>query len=180
MEVELLGWADEGPTLDLDHRSFSYAGKFVMSNTGKAVLRDGSRLLGAAAFNTDRTDPRTMWIRYLTIRRDRQGEGLGPRLLRFARDAAHDRGFDRVRIAVNNPYAYQACFRAGFGFTGRTTGIAELVLEWPAPPDDGYHEGLERFVEMDTLPERARAYAGRKLEGGSPATPGDDPPSRRE
>ena len=39
MEYVLLGWPPDGPTLRLDHRRFAYAGKFVMSTTGKAVVR---------------------------------------------------------------------------------------------------------------------------------------------
>ncbi|ERH03826.1 MAG: hypothetical protein J07HR59_00951, partial [Halorubrum sp. J07HR59] len=37
MEFTVLGWPPEAPTLRLDFRTFAYAGKFVMSTTGKAV-----------------------------------------------------------------------------------------------------------------------------------------------
>ncbi|MDR9381632.1 MAG: GNAT family N-acetyltransferase, partial [Natronomonas sp.] len=111
MDPVLLGWPSDGPTLRLDYRRFSYAGKFVMSNTGKAIIRDPERsgtansefdddVLAAVAFNADRTDSTTLWLRYVTVREDRRGEGLGPRLCRFAVDRADDRGYDRVRIAV--------------------------------------------------------------------------------
>ena len=82
MERLVLGWPSDGPTLRLDHRRFSYAGKFVMSNTGKAVVRDpgaatdreyDDAVLAAVAFNEDRTDPATMWLRYVTVRGDRRG-----------------------------------------------------------------------------------------------------------
>ncbi|MUV90296.1 GNAT family N-acetyltransferase, partial [Halapricum sp. CBA1109] len=49
MEYALLGWADDGPTLRLDHERFAYAGKFVMSATGKAVARADGDVLAAAA-----------------------------------------------------------------------------------------------------------------------------------
>ena len=42
MEYVVLGWPSDGPTLRLDYRQFAYAGKFVMSNTGKAVAYEGA------------------------------------------------------------------------------------------------------------------------------------------
>ncbi|PSP79409.1 GNAT family N-acetyltransferase [Halobacteriales archaeon QH_6_68_27] len=156
MRFELVGWPADGPKLALDYRAFSYAGKFVMSNTGKAVALAGAnegspagadaagatggdaserpppatdidgvvdpdgRILGAVAFNADRTDPKTWWLRYITVRGDRRGEGGGPR---------------------------EALYRAGFAYTGEETGIAELVLACP-PPDRSratYQAGLDVF-----------------------------------
>lgn len=153
MEFELLGWADMGPTVRLDHEQFSYAGKFTMSTTGKAVVRDGE-VVAAAAFDRDRTDDATLRIRYVTVRRDRQGEEIGSRFLRTLRERAADRGFDRVVIAVNNPFAYEAAAKAGFGYTGEQTGLAERVLAWPAPDRTGrYREGIESFREEDLPPE---------------------------
>ncbi|RQG99780.1 GNAT family N-acetyltransferase [Natrarchaeobius oligotrophus] len=138
MNCELLGWPSDGPKLRLDHERFSYAGKFVMTNTGKAVARnaDGD-VVAAASFNEDRTDERTLWIRYVTVDRDRRGEGIGPELLALVRERALSRGYDRLRIAVNNPFAYEALYRTGFGYTGETTGIAELLLEYPPPLERG-------------------------------------------
>ncbi len=210
MEYDLLGWPPDGPRLRLDYERFSYAGKFVMSTTGKAVARDVSEeggglgadthetdglertderdgsesasdseldaasgsgpepesepesglppadpsIVAAVAFNEDRTDPDALWLRYVTVARDRRGEGIGPDLCAFVRDRARERGYDRLRIAVNNPFAYEALYRAGFAYTGETTGIAELVLEFPTPVDesaatDRYHSGLEKFRERD-------------------------------
>ncbi|MFW5935176.1 MAG: GNAT family N-acetyltransferase [Halolamina sp.] len=173
MEFALLGWPDAGPTLRLDFREFSYAGKFVMSNTGKAVARDpggpraapprvdadidrpepGSEddpferdVVAAAAFNEDRTDPGVLWIRYITTRHDRRGEGVGARLAAFVAERAAERGYRRCRIAVNNPFAYHALYKAGFVFTGRETGLAELVLERPGQRDAAtYQCGLDAF-----------------------------------
>jgi GNAT superfamily N-acetyltransferase len=160
VHCEVLGWPSDGPTLRLDYRAFGYAGKFAMSSTGKAVCHDRGRpvaathddpaaafagrdsdayatdVLAAVAFNEDRTEDGVLWLRYVTVRADRRGDGLGPRLLAFVRDAALDRGYDRLRIAVNNPYSYQALYKTGFAYTGRETGIAELVLEHPAPVRD--------------------------------------------
>ena len=49
MEVVVIGWPPNGPTLRLDYRRFSYAGKFVMSNTGKAVVREADEEIGRAS-----------------------------------------------------------------------------------------------------------------------------------
>ncbi|QSG15867.1 GNAT family N-acetyltransferase [Halapricum desulfuricans] len=157
MEFELLGWADDGPTLRLDHERFSYAGKFVMSATGKAAVRDGA-IVAAAAFDRDRTDESTLRIRYVTVRRDRQGEGIGSQLLRTIRERAAARDFERVVIAVNNPFAYEAASKAGFGYTGEQTGLAERVMAWPAPDRSGwYREGIESFRDEE-LPPEASAF----------------------
>ncbi|WP_435347525.1 GNAT family N-acetyltransferase [Haloarchaeobius sp. HRN-SO-5] len=208
-ELELLGWPADGPTLRLDHRRFSYAGKFVMSSTGKAVVRttDGpagddddtddasgpetegpdahtadydTDVLAAVAFNEDRTDDSTLWLRYVTVRVDHRGEGLGPRLVRFVTDRARERGYDRVRIAVNNPYSYEALYRAGFGFTGEETGIAELVLERPAEQSPGrYRAGLDVFAGRDDLTDDERDFVVEKRERGPPTAAGRDPDADR-
>jgi hypothetical protein len=192
MEFALLGWPDDGPTLRLDYRAFAYAGKFVMSNTGKAVARenrssDGCRtsetdsssggcrtpetdfadVLAAVAFNADRTDPSTVWLRYVTVREDRRGESVGPRLCSFAVGCLRER-FERVQIAVNNPFVYEALYKVGFGFTGEETGIAELVLAYP--PDsrtqEEYQSGLDRYRERDLSDEEEAFLAAR--EGADP------------
>lgn len=162
---DLLGWPDDEIKLSLDHERFAYAGKFVMSNTGKAVARVGSQgadsaIVAAVAFNADRTDPEVLWLRYVTVAHDRRGEQLGPELCLFVIREARER-YERARIAVNNPFAYEALYRAGFVFTGRETGIAELVLERPvdAPADQDparYRVGLDRFRARDlSEPETA-------------------------
>ncbi len=201
METVLLGWPSEGPTLRLDYRRFSYAGKFVMSTTGKAIVRepaedrtesvDGSDsrgtgasadagrfdddVLAAVAFNADRTDKKTLWLRYVTVRDDRRGEGLGPRLCAFVADRAKARGYDRLKIAVNNPFAYEALYRAGFVFSGETTGLAELVL---VRSIDGsprgrskrtYQSGLDRYRDRD-LSADERAFLERKRGTSPPET----------
>jgi len=200
MEYALLGWADAGVTLRLDYRRFSYAGKFVMSATGKAVARtaspatdggseradaadrsDGSEddyddgVLAAVAFDADRTDETVCRLRYITVREDRRGEGIGPRLAAFVAARATDRGFERVRIAVNNPYAYEALYRAGFAFTGAETGLAELVLERPAGrgavadrDPDTYRRGLDVYRERDLSTAEREFLRGKE---------GSDPPS---
>ena len=168
MKFAVRGWPPDGPTLRLDHEQFSYAGKFVMSNTGKAVVLDDDEVVAAVSFNEDRTDADTLWLRYVTVRADRRGEGIGPRLARFATARAHDRGYDRVTIAVNNVFAYEALSRAGFGFTGEETGIAELVLEHPSDrPPETYRRGFEAFRDRE-LSEDERAFLSRKVDASPP------------
>jgi GNAT superfamily N-acetyltransferase len=200
MRFELVGWPDDGPKLALDYRAFSYAGKFVMTNTGKAVALadpggsdatgsspvDGDErppprtdvdgavdfdgtVLGALAFNADRTDPDAWWLRYVTVREDRRGEGIGPRLAGFTTGRLRERGARAVRIAVNNPYAYEALYRAGFAFTGEETGIAELVLTYPAGDRSRgtYQDGLDLFRARGPDGDQ-RAFLDRKA--------GTDPP----
>jgi len=185
MDPVVLGWPPDGPTLRLDYRRFSYAGKFVMSNTGKAVVRtdapateSGSEydddVIAAVAFNEDRTDPTTLWLRYVTVRDDRRGGGLGPRLCAFVTARAGERGYDRARIAVNNPFAYEALYRAGFAFTGEETGIAELLLERPTDDPAGdrsaatYQAGLDRYRRRD-LSDAEGAFLERKADADPPA-----------
>ena len=175
MEYEILGWPPDGPKLRLDYRRFSYAGKFVMTNTGKAVARVDGDLVAAVAFNEDRTDETTLWLRYVTVDRDRRGQGIGPALLRYVRDRTLERGYDRLRIAVNNPYAYEALHSAGFAYTGETTGIAELVLEYvpdAAVAADRYRTGLEAFRDRD-LTDEERAFLEERLDRGPPRTAED-------
>lgn len=169
MEFEVLGWPPDGPRLKLDHRRFGYAGKFVLTRTGKAVARKDEEVLGASAFDPDRTDGSVLRIRYVAVRRDRQGEGIGAKLLAFTADRGHDRGFDRIRIAVNNPVAYQAAYRAGFGFTGEGTGLAELVLDHPGDRSEAtYRGGLARFLEREDLATSTRDFVRSRLTASTP------------
>ena len=168
MEFALLGWPKDGHQLRLDHREFAYAGKFVMTSTGKAVIGDDG-VVAAVAFDADRTDADTLRMRYVTVRTDRKGERLGPRLLRFVRDRAIERGYERCTIGVNNPFAYQAAYRAGFAFTGETQGLAELTLTWPGDRSaDRYRAGLDVFADRELSSEEESFLAG-KREGSPPA-----------
>lgn len=206
LRCEFLGWPETEPTVRLDYRRFSYAGKFVVGSTGKAVIRDADRsagstlppiderlpeghserafdrsVLAAISFDEDRTDSDVLVFRYVTVRRDRRGEGLGPMLVRFVVDRAQKRGYDRCRIAVNNPFAYEALYRAGFAFTGETSGMAELVLERPtaAPASrdgDRYRAGLELFLDRETIQPRERSFLERRIDADSPTTLTSDRP----
>ncbi|MBX0293799.1 GNAT family N-acetyltransferase [Haloarcula nitratireducens] len=162
MEFALLGWPEDDHRLRLDHRRFAYAGKFVMTSTGKAVVGDDG-VVAAAAFDADRTDAETLCVRYVTVREDRQGERLGARLLRFVRERARERGYERVTIGVNNPFSYQAAYRAGLCFTGEESGLAELTLAWPGDRSQSrYQAGLDVFRERDLSSEETSFLADKR------------------
>lgn len=178
MEFVVCGWPADGPTLRLDYREFAYAGKFVMSQTGKAVVREPNEataeskwdedIIAAVSFNEDRTDSRTLWLRYITVRADCRGEGLGARLAAFIAERAPDR-YERLRIAVNNPFAYEALYKAGFGYTGRETGLAELVLERPIERSrSAYQAGLDIYRERD-LSEEEQDFLMSRIDANPPA-----------
>ncbi len=168
MQLTVLGWAGDDVTVDLDHRKFAYAGKFVMTHTGKAVARENDRIVAAAAFDADRTNEAVCRIRYITVRADRRGEGVGSTLLRYVGDRVLDRNYESVRIAVNNPYAYWAAYRAGFGYTEESTGVAELVLARPPPDSTAFQIGMKNFVERE-LSDAEEAFVTKKIEAGPPS-----------
>jgi GNAT superfamily N-acetyltransferase len=169
--LSIVGWPDDAPRLDLDHERFAYAGKFVTGTAGIGVVRDGGDVVAAASFSPDRTDGSTLRLRYVTVREDQRGERLGPRLCAFVARRARERGYDRVAIAVNNPVAFVALYRAGFGATGERTGMAEHVLLWPDPTDRdpaAYRAGLAAFAERD-LPEELAEFVAARRDGEPPA-----------
>ncbi|MFB6078062.1 MAG: GNAT family N-acetyltransferase [Halarchaeum sp.] len=166
MEHAVLGRPPDAPRIRLDWERFRYAGKFVTRDAGKAVAvadgvldREGwppdardaeaEGVVGAVSFNPDRSDPDTVVLRYVTVRDDRRGEGVGARLCAFVADCLRE-DYARVRIDVNNPYAYEALHKAGFGYTGERVGLAELVLERPpATRESAYFDGLDVFRGRD-------------------------------
>lgn len=169
MEFVLLG--DESK-LTLDHEQFAYAGKFVMSSR-KAVAREDGELVAAIAFSEDHAETSAVRLRYVTVREDRRGEGIGPRLLRYTAAQLREQ-YDEVLIAANNPIAYQACYRAGFVFTGEETGIAELLLRYqPGERDsDRYRAGFTIFQDRE-LPEPHQGIIDRHGDGDPPAVVAD-------
>ena len=200
MEYAFLGGPGTGAVLRLDYRAFAYAGKFVVGTAGKAVLRtpDGSPavpertpdrplpptvderdfdddVVAAVSFSPDRTDPDCCRLRYVTVHAARRGDGLGPRLVDRTVSRLADDGYERVRIAVNNPFAYAALYKCGFAYTGDQTGLAELELERPADapaahsdPAVRYRAGLRAFLDADRdLDPEERRFVARRLDDGS-------------
>jgi len=81
----------------------------------------------------------------------------------FITDCAAAKGYETVRIAVNNVFSYHALLKAGFATTGRETGLAELVLERPAAEraevsTATYQQGLDRFREREGLSTAEREF----------------------
>ena len=166
MGFKLLGWPEDKVTLELDYRAFPYAGKFVLPQTGKAVIRENGKIIAAASFSANRTDETELWIRYLSVRHDAQGSGHGANLCRGIINHAIAQGYATVTIAVNNPYAYETAYRAGMAFTGQETGIAELVLSTDCERSlDRYQDGLSRFADRDGIDE---AFIAEKHARGPP------------
>ena len=143
-------------------------------------------VLAAVSFSPDRTEPTVCRLRYVTVHIARRGEGLGPALVRRTVDALAEREaveepgarFDTIRIAVNNPFAYEALYKAGFAFTGRETGVAELVLDRPMDgpsPDHAdrnrYQAGLDHYRARDLGDPEAAFLSERE---------GADPPAFAE
>ncbi len=209
MEFVVVGAPGDGISLRLDYRAFAYAGKFVIGKPGKAVLStdDGSPaaadwnpaeplpagldrdafasdVLAAISFSPDRTDPECCRLRYVTVHVTRRGEGLGPSLIARTVEWLVESGYDRVRIAVNNPFAYEACYKCGFAYTGENTGIAELELERPvAAPATGrgdierYRSGLSVFRDRDDeLTDAERGFLDDRLGDGSGRDEAAGPP----
>ena len=204
MRFTVLGAAGTGASCRLDYRAFAYAGKFVTGGTGKAVLEteDGSpaapaweperpvpdtvdptdfdeAVVAAVSFSPDRTDPACCRIRYVTVHVARRGAGVGPTLVLQTVRWLSDAGYDQIRIAVNNPFAYEALYKCGFAYTDEQTGLAELELARPAAvvapartDADRYRAGLQWFRDDDT--DRADAeqrFLASRLDGDDLATP---------
>jgi len=211
MEFTLLGWPADAPTLRLDYRRFSYAGKFVTEGIGVAVVRgdpdsesddaggvandsagdadnealpplpDGlteaafaDDVLAAVSFSPDRTDRTVLKIRYLTVRDDFRGSGhqLGPKLVVFLTQQAAD-DYNRLQIGVNNVFSYHALYKAGFAYTGRETGLAELVLERPAVAVADrsrarYQRGLDVFRQREGLSNAETDFLASHVDSGPP------------
>lgn len=171
-----LGWADSAPALELPHETFAYAGKFRLPYTGKAVAREQTEtLVGAAAFDEDRGVADALRIRYITVRESHRGQRIGPKLAALVISRAQTRGYTRVRVAVNNPAAYEAMYRAGLGYTGERRNLGELVLETEQGlTDEDYKTGLEEFAER-SCPDQHRRIINRGQKRGQPDRV--DPPS---
>lgn len=160
LEHEVIGWSDT--RLELDN-SFAYAGKFRVPS-GKVVTRDtNGEAVAALSFSPDRADDDGVRVRYFAVHEERQGEGIGSALLAHSADCLLDR-YETVRVSVNNPYSYEAAYKAGFGWTGETSGLAELVMRRPSPDTERYADGMGLLAERE-LSEKEAEYVRRKLRG---------------
>jgi hypothetical protein len=79
-----------------------------------------------------------------------------------------------VRIGVNNPFSYQAAYRAGFTYTGEQQGLAVLELVWPGDRSaDRYQAGLDVFRERDLADDEESFLADKR--GSEPPAVLSDP-----
>ncbi len=164
----LLG-LEEATSIVLPQEEFAYAGQYRMQRYGKAVLTRRPDLPTAAAaiiaaLTTDRhrVHHDRLVVRTIDVRRAERGNGWGPLLLRSVLPAVATAGYTTVQINVNNPFAYIAACKAGFGWTGRTTGLAELMMTRPTDRPSTWSRG--RFIAGLSLYRRRRlATASRGL-----------------
>jgi hypothetical protein len=192
MRVDIVGWPPDVAPVYLDYRQFSYAGKFVQSAVGKALLRDKSRerdppcsppdtsityetdVIAAVSFSSHRQVPHRLCYRYITVRHDQRGNQFGPKLAVDIAERASQRGYETLQVAVNNSFAFEAMYRAGFSYTGETTGIAELILRRPTERSaqtskERYQSGLDRYRNRDSLSTDESNFLASRKESEPPS-----------
>ncbi len=146
MEFVVMGGLYGGPPVVLEEEKFSYAGKFMMKDTGKIVCKIEDEIVAAASFNFDRNDKKIAWVRYISVRKDKRLKGIGHSLIIYVTEKIIGEFPDCVRVAVNNPIAYNAFYKAGFEYTGDEVGLCELILEYPKNQTDRmYGKGAKIF-----------------------------------
>ena len=155
IEFSIHGDIEGGPPIFLERDKFSYAGKFIRNDTGKILAKNGEKIIAAISFSVDRNDKEIVWIRYIVVEKDLRGKGVGPKLLSYAIENLMERS-RLIKIATNNVFAYRALYKSGFEYTGKKTGIAELVLEYPRDQtEERYLEGIETFQLEKCLTDEA-------------------------
>jgi hypothetical protein len=166
--VPVLLGLEEAPPLELPAAQFAYAGQYRMRRYGKAVLThrpdrptQAAEIIAAVTTDRHRRHRDRLVVRRVDVRRDARGQGWGPALLQAVLPAAAAADFHTAQINVNNPFAYIAVSKAGFVWTGRTTGLAELIMirptDRPCTPTHG------RFIAGLSLYRRRLSPAGRRL-----------------
>tara|TARA_Y100000996_G_scaffold398933_1_gene367464 strand:- start:3216 stop:3755 length:540 start_codon:yes stop_codon:yes gene_type:complete len=157
-----LGDIEGGPSVFLERDKFSYAGKFVGKGTGKILAKNGEKIIAALSFSGDRNDKEVIWIRYVVVEKNLRGRGIGPKLLSYAVESFVGR-VRLVKIATNNIFAYRALYKSGFEYTGKKTGILELVLECPrAQTQERYLEGIEIFRSVKSLTDEEVEFVSKE------------------
>ena len=153
IKFSIEGDIEGGPPIFLHGDKFSYAGKFITKDAGKILARIDEEVVGAISFNKDRNDEDIGWIRYMVVEKDHRGEGIGPELITYAIGVLRE-NVGLIKVATNNIFAYRALYKSGFAYTGKTTGIAELVLEYPKNQTmQKYIEGVEHLLSVKNLTE---------------------------
>ncbi|MFB9316746.1 ribosomal protein S18-alanine N-acetyltransferase [Cryptosporangium minutisporangium] len=102
------------------------------------VALDGEELVGYAGLCV--YGPEEAWVQNIAVRRDRQGHGLGRRLLDELLDEAVRRGAQQVLLEVraDNASAQRLYARRGFEAVGlrrgyyQPSGVDAVVMRWEA------------------------------------------------
>ncbi|MFP4628693.1 MAG: GNAT family N-acetyltransferase [Halobacteriales archaeon] len=152
----------EPDDLALSHERVPFAGHFGRRRTGTAVLTVDDQVVAAVAFSSDRRDAARCRVRHWAVRRDRQGEGLGPTAIDEFADWAVDGAYDAVLVNAATPHAAVALHRAGFGFTGECGPQGEVAFARPTPAGGLLEDALEALLERP-LPSSQRRYAREHL-----------------
>tara|TARA_A100001037_G_scaffold240057_2_gene219846 strand:+ start:6245 stop:6784 length:540 start_codon:yes stop_codon:yes gene_type:complete len=162
IKFNTLGDGEGGPPIFLERDKFSYAGKFIGKDTGKILAKNGERIIAALSFSGDRNDKDIVWIRYVVVEKNLRGKGIGPKLLSYAVESLMGR-VKLVKIATNNVFAYRALYKSGFEYTGKKTGILELVLECPSTQTrERYLEGIEAFRSVKSLTDEEVEFVSKE------------------
>lgn len=167
-EFRITSRPGEADDLVLDHETMPYAGKFGRRRPGTAVLCLEGTVVAALAFSPNRRDPGRCMIRYLSVARDHQREGLAGELVASFVDWATGAGYRSARITVLNPFAVGALADAGFGYAGASGPGGGVVMAYPAGADPAIDAALARLAEGD-LDGPQRRYVQRHLDGADTA-----------
>ena len=162
IRFSILGDREGGPSVFLERNKFCYAGKFIGNDTGKILAKNGEKIIAALSFSGDRNDKEVVWIRYVVVEKNLRGKGIGPTLLSYAVESLMGQ-VRLVKIATNNVFAYRASYKSGFEYTGKKTGILELVLECPsAQTRERYLEGIEVFRSVKSLTDEEVEFVSKE------------------
>jgi GNAT superfamily N-acetyltransferase len=111
-----------GPMLD------DYAA--LIADRAISVLEDSGGAIAAIIVLLPKSDH--LLLDNIAVRRDRQGQGLGRRLIAFAEDEAQRLGFDEVRLYTHQKMSENIALYARLGFVetgrGREAGYDRVFM----------------------------------------------------
>lgn len=163
MDVVHASAPGDDPDVELDHGRFPYAGKLTTRDVGLILGRDRGEVVAAASYSIDRTDEDRCVIRYIAVRRDRQGEGLGTELLAATPGILFDRRFDSIKMAARSPYALVAAVRAGFCVIEERAPDGSPFVSYPPTTASGSLESGFTALQKLSLTADHREYIADRL-----------------
>ena len=86
------------------------------------VLVEGDDTSGVLVMQQEKDH---LFVETVAVRPDRQGSGLGRRLMTFAEEAARDRGLNEIRLYTNEKMTENLPFYRGLGFEVTGRGLVE-------------------------------------------------------